>query len=145
MSDPLSQISTPEELRALLRAEGVDDEVINTFVAELGTEAVLRRVFAIMEQRFRPEKAGKKATGVAQWEITATDGVHPWTVTFADGTAKAEAGRAEKPRVVLRLGMPDFLRLVAQELGGVQAVISGRLKFSGEIMWAQAMQSWFDW
>ena len=42
------------------------------------------------------------------------------------------------------LPLPDFLRLILGQLDGMQAFMGGKLKLSGEIMLAQAMQSWFD-
>jgi putative sterol carrier protein len=52
-------------------------------------------------------------------------------------------GAAESPRVTLALNLPDFLRMMTGELNGMQAFTSGRLKISGDLMFSQALASWF--
>jgi putative sterol carrier protein len=45
--------------------------------------------------------------------------------------------------VTLALAFPDFLRLVSNKLDGMQAFFSGKLKLTGDMMFAQTMQGWF--
>ena len=52
-------------------------------------------------------------------------------------------GTTDPARVTLTLALPDFLRLVSGKLNGVQAYFTGRLKVSGDAMFAQTMQGWF--
>jgi putative sterol carrier protein len=60
-----------------------------------------------------------------------------------DGVCELAKGPAENPRVTLALSMPDFLRMITGELNGMQAFTSGKLKISGDLMFSQALASWF--
>lgn len=40
--------------------------------------------------------------------------------------------------------LPDFLRLVSGEAGGVDAFMAGKVKLKGDVMLAQRMLEWFD-
>src|SRR5438132_1209472 len=57
--------------------------------------------------------------------------------------AQLAKGAPGPARVTLALAFPDFLRLVSGKLDGMQAFFSGKLKVSGDMMFAQTMQSWF--
>ena len=52
-------------------------------------------------------------------------------------------GAPESARVTLSLSAPDFLRLVTGKLNGQTAFFQGKLKLSGDMMFAQTMQGWF--
>ena len=101
MSD--AGIGGRDELGQLV--EGRSDEEINEFVQAAGVDTVLAQIFQGMEQAFAPEKAaGQRA--VVQWDVTAPDGPHSWTVKIADGTCTATTGAAESPRLTLGLSLP---------------------------------------
>ncbi|WP_067471384.1 SCP2 sterol-binding domain-containing protein [Actinomadura hibisca] len=142
--DMLGAVGTPAELAALLDADGVDDKVIEQFAAEIGVTAVLDRIFGLMGTRFVPEKAGKDG-GVVQWNVKAPDGRHAYHLVIADGTAKGASGAADDPRVTLQMSLPNLLRLCAGRLNGVTAVMTGKIKISGDMMFAAKMQGWFDY
>ena len=123
--------------------QGKSDEELNQLASDLGVDALLAQIFDGMQQAFVPDKAaGVEAT--VQWDVTVADGVHSWQVVVADGTCTATAGKADAPRVTLGLALPDFLRFIAGELDGMQAFMSGKLRLSGDLMFAQTMQAWFD-
>jgi putative sterol carrier protein len=63
---------------------------------------------------------------------------------IADGRCEIEAGRAESPRVSLRIGLADFLRLITGAANGMQLFMTGKLKVAGDLFFAQTYQSWFD-
>jgi putative sterol carrier protein len=108
-----------------------------------GVEAVLAKVFAGMSESFNPEKAaGQQA--VVQYEIGAPDGSHEYVMRIADGRCEVDEGRAESPRVTIRIGLADFLRLITGSANGMQLFMTGKLKVSGDLFFAQTYQSWFD-
>ena len=110
---------------------------------EGGIDGVLEKVFAGMSESFSPEKAaGQQA--VVQYEITAPDGSHEYAMRIADGRCEIDKGRAESPRVSLRIGLADFLRLITGAANGMQLFMTGKLKVSGDLFFAQTYQSWFD-
>ena len=60
-----------------------------------------------MSESFNPEKAaGQQA--VVQYEIGSPDGTHEYAMRIADGCCEIEQGRAESPRVTIRIGLGDF-------------------------------------
>jgi len=63
---------------------------------------------------------------------------------MADGQCTVSAGADDAPRVTLGLSLSDLLRFIAGQLDGMQAFMSGKLKLSGDMMFATTMQNWFD-
>jgi putative sterol carrier protein len=110
---------------------------------EGGVDGVLEKVFAGMSESFSPAKAaGQQA--VVQYEISGPDGGHEYAMRIADGRCVIEKGRAESPRVTIRIGLADFLRLITGDANGMQLFMTGKLKVSGDLFFAQTYQSWFD-
>ena len=108
-----------------------------------GVDGVLDKVFAGMAESFSPAKAaGQQA--VVQYEISAPDGGHEYAMRIADGRCEIEQGRAESPRVTIRIALADFLRLITGNANGMQLFMTGKLKVSGDLFFAQTYQSWFD-
>jgi putative sterol carrier protein len=121
-----------------------NEELVGTIQQqEGGVPGVLDKVFAGMSESFNPDKAaGQQA--VVQYEINAPDGVHQYAMRIADGRCEIDKGQAESPRVSLRLGLADFLRLITGAANGMQLFMTGKLKVSGDLFFAQTYQSWFD-
>jgi putative sterol carrier protein len=108
-----------------------------------GVDGVLDKVFAGMSESFSPDKAaGQQA--VVQYEISAPDGTHEYAMRIAEGRCEIDKGRAESPRVTIRIGLGDFLRLITGSANGMQLFMTGKLKVSGDLFFAQTYQSWFD-
>jgi putative sterol carrier protein len=130
LSAAVEQNSNEELVAAIQQQEG-------------GVKGVLAQVFAGMSESFNPAKAaGQEAT--VQYEISAPDGTHEWAMRIADGRCKVEEGRVESPRVTIRIGLADFLRLITGKANGMQLFMTGKLKVSGDLFFAQTYQSWFD-
>jgi putative sterol carrier protein len=130
LSAAVEQKSNEELVAAIQQQEG-------------GANGVLGQVFAGMVDSFNPAKAaGQEAT--VQYEISAPDGTHEWAMRIADGRCEVEPGRAESPRVTIRIGLADFLRLITGKANGMQLFMTGKLKVSGDLFFAQTYQGWFD-
>lgn len=134
------QASSPEELKALI--EGKSDDEINAGLKEGGVELALDKVFEGMVEAFLPAKAGGQSA-VIQYDVNTPDGKKSYQLKVADGKAQSLKGSPESARVTLTLNAPDFLRLVTGKLNGQTAFFQGKLKLSGDMMFAQTMQSWF--
>lgn len=141
MSDASAADIGREGLGQLL--EGRSDEEINEFVSQAGVDTLLEQVFEGMRAAFVAERAAGQSA-VAQWDITAPDGAHTFQVKMADGQCTVSAGTPDSPRVTLALSLPDFLRFVSGQLDGMQAFMGGKLKLSGDMMFATTMQNWFE-
>ena len=136
----MADIGGRDELAAMI--EGKSDDEINAGVAERGTEKVLSQIFDYMAGRFQPDRAGNQSA-VIGWDITSPEGTHSYQLNVADGTCTPVQGNAEPARVTLGMALPDFLRFLTGQLDGMQAFMTGKLKLSGDMMFAQSMQAWF--
>ena len=108
-----------------------------------GADQFLDRVFEGMSAAFNPSKAGGQQATI-QYDITAPDGTHSYAMRIADGRCDVERGPAESPRVTIGAALPDFLRLITGKANGVQLFMTGKLKVSGDLFFAQSFQAWFD-
>jgi putative sterol carrier protein len=134
------EIGSREALGALI--EGKSDDEINQGVAALGVDKVLGQVFDGMVQAFQPDKATGQ-TAVIGWDITSPEGTHSYQLDVADGTCTLSQGTEKAARVTMGMALPDFLRMSTGQLDGMQAFMTGKLKLSGDMMFAQSMQAWF--
>ena len=134
------QASSPEELAALI--EGRSDEEINAGLKSGGVDTALDAVFAGMVEAFLPDKTGGQSA-VIQYDVATPEGSRSYQLKVADGKCELLKGSPESARVTLALSAPDFLRLVTGKLNGQTAFFQGKLKLSGDMMFAQTMQSWF--
>jgi len=130
-----------QELAATL--EGRSDEEITQGVVAQGADTVLGQIFAGMNEAFLPEKAGSQSA-VIQYDINVGGTVHSYQLKIAGGKCELVKGAAGPARVTLTLQAPDFLRLVTGTLNGMQAFMTGKLKLTGDMMFAQVMQGWFE-
>ena len=145
MADELSleSIDMTNDPRAVLTeaVKGQDDATLTEFAHNLGgTQAFLDLVFQGMTQALDPAKAQDAVVG---WEIVDGDDVHPYVITMEGGAATAQRGEPDSARVILRMSLPNFLRLVAGELDGMQAFMSGTLTVRGDMMFAAQIQPMF--
>ena len=130
-----------QELAATL--EGRSDEEITQGVVAQGADTVLGQIFAGMVEAFLPQKAGSQSA-VIQYDINVGGTVHSYQLKIAGGRCELVKGAAGPARVTLTLQAPDFLRLVTGTLNGMQAFMTGKLKLTGDMMFAQVMQGWFE-
>ncbi len=137
------EVGTIEQLTAAV--DSMSNEQLTEAVRrqEGGPDRVLDQVFEGMRQAFDPARAAGQAA-VVQYEIAVPDGQRHYVMRVADGRCQIERGSAADPRVTIRIGLADFLRLVAGRLNGMQAFMSGKLKVSGDLFFAQTYQAWFD-
>jgi putative sterol carrier protein len=141
----MSQIDASDfaALKAAVDTRSNEELVSDIQQQEGGIDGVLEKVFAGMAGSFNPEKAaGQQA--VVQYEIAAPDGSHEYAMRIADGRCEIDKGRAESPRVTIRMGLADFLGLITGKANGMQLFMTGKLKVQGDLFFAQTYQSWFD-
>jgi putative sterol carrier protein len=137
----MADIGSREELAAMI--EGKSDDEINAGVGDLGTEKMLNQIFDYMAGRFQPDRAGNQSA-VIGWDITSPEGTHSYQFNVADGACTVVQGNPEPARVTLSMALPDFLRFLTGQLDGMQAFMTGKLKLTGDMMFAQSMQAWFS-
>lgn len=142
MSDAPGQ-DTPSQEKVLALIEGRSDDEIVAEVERRGVDNVLEQVFNGMASRFQPAKAGDREA-VVQWDTRVGGDTHTWQLQVADGTCVARRGAESQPRVTLGMAVPDLLRFVAGQLDGMRAFMTGKLRVSGDLLFAQSMSSWFQ-
>ncbi len=141
MAEQQSREARRADLATML--EGRSDEEIAKGVEAQGVEGVLASCFAGMAEAFLPEKAAGQSA-VVQYDITAAGKTHSFQLKVAGGKCEVVAGAAGPARTTLGLNVADFLRLITGKLNGPQAFMSGKLRLTGDMMFAQVMQGWFQ-
>ncbi len=122
--------------------DGRKEAAIGESVSAMGVNTALGRAFATVEASFSAERA-EGVSAVIQWDVATPDGPRSWQVSVAEGTVSVAPGSPATPRVTLGVDVADLLAFLAGRLDGMQAFMSGRLRVSGDLMVAQAMQAWF--
>lgn len=123
--------------------KGLSDEDLTAQIKGLGVDEVLTQIFDGMKDAFVPEKA-KGDTATIQYDIDTDEGPKPWQVKIADGTCETMPGEATDPKVTLKLALPDFVRLIFNQVQGPQLFMRGKLKLKGDMMYAMKMQGYFE-
>jgi putative sterol carrier protein len=142
----MSQINASnfDELVAAVDSHPSNDELVAAIQASPGgVDGFLDQVFEGMKSSFSPQKAGAQQATV-QYELTHPEGTSNYTMRIADGRCEVERGIAESPRVSIKMSVGDFVRLITGKLNGMQAFMTGKLKVSGDLFFAQTFQSWFE-
>lgn len=134
------EATTPEDLASLIK--GLSDEEISQGVSAAGVDVVLGRIFSTMQSMFRPEQA-EGQDGVVQWEVDDGGSTHVYHVTTGAGKCQVSAGPADAPKATLSFTLPNFVRFMAGEMNGIQAFMTGKVRISGDVMYAQRMESFF--
>jgi putative sterol carrier protein len=139
----MSDLSDREQLMTALDTLSKEDvqKAIQAFPG--GVDAFLDGVFARTQEAFNPAKAGNQSADV-QYELDTPDGPRSYFMHVADGTATVERGTTATPKVTLKMELVDFLKLITGKLSGMQAYMTGKLKASGDLFFAQTYQSWFN-
>ncbi len=132
-----------DDARALLEqaVRGKSDEEILGFVEMFGgTDSALATIFEGMKAALNPEKAQDCVVG---YEIAENGTTHAYTVTIANKEASVEKRDPADARVTLGMSVPDFLRVVAGDLDGTQAFMTGKIKIKGDMMFAMQVPQMF--
>jgi len=140
MADQTAAEQRRAELAATL--EGRSDDEITKGVEAQGVDTVLEQIFNGMCEAFLPDKAGSQSA-VIQYDVTASGRTYTYQLKIADGKCQVVKGAAGPAKTTLTLNVADFLRLITGKLNGMQAFMSGKLKLTGDMMFAQVMQGWF--
>jgi putative sterol carrier protein len=120
------------------------DQLLATITAqEGGAKGLLDQIFNGMAGAFRPEKAaGQSAT--VQFDIDTPEGLQQYAFAVANGTCTVQHGPASSPRTTIKTSLVDFLKLITNNLNPMQAFMTGKLKVTGDVFFAQTAMNWFD-
>ena len=136
----LSGLSEEQIAEALKAA--TDEQVQEGFRA-VGVKDALDRTFNTMQEHFLPDKAEGVSVDV-QWVVTDQGEEFPYTASIADGKCTITAGKAASPRVSLTMDLVTFVRLIMGQAQGPQLFMTGKLKVSGDLLFATRIMGFFD-
>ncbi len=97
--------------------------------------ATVRETFEKMPAVFDATKA-QGMNSVVQYNIEGSGG-GSWLIELRDGKCRIDEGTHDSPNVTITMNAGTWLALVNNEINGMQAFMSGKLKASGDIMLAQ--------
>jgi putative sterol carrier protein len=118
------------------------DEDLNRSLGGRSAQVVMR-VAESMKSHFNPAR-GPKRRVVIQYHVTTPDGVLPFHVILAGGACDVQTGVAGRPTITLKMTLPNYLRLASGKLGGLTAIMTGRVDVSGDLLLARKVQGWFE-
>jgi putative sterol carrier protein len=122
--------------------DGKSDAQINESLTGR-SQVVVKRVADQMMTHYQPRK-GPRQRVVIQYQVKTPDGVFPFQVILADGRCDVVEGVGDRPTITLRATLPNFLRLASGKLGGLTAIMTGRVDVSGDVLLARKVQGWFQ-
>jgi putative sterol carrier protein len=109
----------------------------------LGSRFGLWLLFVLLARRLDPARAAGFA-GVVQIDLRTIGGTtRAYTFAISDGRARAFRGPANDPRVTVRAGLADFLRMATGQLNPGKALLTGRLDFRGDFRAATKIAGMF--
>jgi putative sterol carrier protein len=137
---PLDAV-TPEQFAELVA--GASDDEIEKVIHDVGTKGTLDRIFKGFEERFVPSKA-EGVTADVLFTLKDGDQEFPYTVSIADGRCETKDEAASDPKTTLTTDVVSFVKLVTGKEDGVRLFMGGKLKISGDLMFAQRIMTFFD-
>jgi putative sterol carrier protein len=130
---------TVEEFQAMVKGRS-DEEILAGVKGE--EDSLLAGLFDGMKEAFDPAAASGQ-TAVIQYDIETPLGKRSFQIKVDNGVCTIMKEGAEKARVTLAMNLPNFVRMMATELDGMQAYMTGKLKIAGDIMFSQNLSRWF--
>jgi hypothetical protein len=129
-----------EALARLVR--GANDEQLER---RFGSDLAQRAIFTGMARQFEPKFAFGFEGDIAYELSHHGNGKAPsrWTVRVRDGAATVVPGVDGSPAVTFKLSIPDFARLIAEEVEPQELLFSGRFDVAGDLTLATRVPEMF--
>jgi hypothetical protein len=121
---------------------GASDEQLER---RFGSDLAQRAIFSGMARQFEPKFAYGFEGDIA-YELAHHDNGKPpsrWTVRVRDGSATALPGIDGSPAITFKLSVPDFARLIAEEVEPQELLFSGRFDVEGDLRLATRVPEMF--
>jgi len=97
--------------------------------------------FSTLNDRFVAD-AAKDVDMVFQWNITGDDG-GTWHAHVANGAMDLKQGEADSPTVAITISGDNYVKLINGKLNGAFAVMTRKMKVTGNVMMAKKMDEIF--
>ena len=121
---------------------GASDEQLER---RFGNQVAQRAIFTGMARQFEPKLAFGFEGDIAYELAHHGDSKPParWTVRVRDDGASVLSGVAGAPAVTFRLSVPDFARLIAEEVDPQELLFAGRFEISVDLGLAMRVPEMF--
>jgi len=86
--------------------------------------------------------AAKGVTAVYQFTLTG-EGGGTWHVEINDGAMSVKAGAHPNPGSTVEATAEDYVKIANNEMNGLRAVMSRRMRIGGNLVLARKMQNMF--
>ena len=129
---------SPEQFVQLVKS--ADDAQIVEAIHTGGTERSLAQIFTGMVESY---KGGNDDADI-QWVVTDDGAEHRWVTAVHDGEAEVRHGDADSPKVTLTTDLVSFVKMIAGVAHGTSLFMSGKLKLTGDMMFAMKIESMFE-
>ena len=135
----------PEQFAELI-ASASDDQLTEIMDGPLRRQ-VLDEIFSRMAEHVEPARiAGLDA--VVHFKILDRPedqggGYDHYEVVFADGACRATDSPEREPKVTIKVGGVNFLKLAAGKASGPVLFMTGKLRLQGDVMLASRLTSFF--
>ncbi len=132
----------PQQFAAQLAS--TPDEQLEAGMKSEARRMVLDEIFKRMDEYLKPETA-KGVDAVVHWKITerADGGFDHYELVIKDGKASVTNEPQHEPRVTFSVGAVDFLKLVTGNANGPILFTTGKLKISGDLVFAAQIAGMF--
>lgn len=132
---------SPERVYLYERTKDMNDEEIMALVDMLGKPATfLDLIMAILPLELDPDHAKDCVIG---FEVNAGDRIFNCRVEIKDGEVNAERRDPTGADATIACSLPDFVRIITEELGGVKAFMQGKLWVRGNPVFAYSIPRMF--
>lgn len=132
---------TEERVYLWEQTRGKSDKEILWFVNVLGKPATfIELIMAILPEELDPEEAKDCVIG---FEISADERVYTFRVEIEGNEVYAERRDPGKADATIAVSLPNFVRLITEELGGVKAFMQGKLWVRGNPTFAYSIPKMF--
>lgn len=134
---------SPQDFSALIANTSKSD--LEKLGASESRRGVLDEIFRRMAADFRPERAGK-SSAVIHWVIgdRADGGEDVVQTVIADGTHRVSDNADDEPRVTLKAGFVNFLKLVSGNANGMTMFMTRKLRVEGDLGFATNLMNLFN-
>lgn len=130
-----------ERLYLWNQTKGKTDREIMDLVNILGKPAVFTEIIMnVLPLELDPKEAKDCVIG---FEISADDQVYPWRVEISGGEVKTDPVDPVDADAIIAVSLPNFVRLINEELGGVKAFMQRKLAVKGNPVFAYSIPRMF--
>ena len=130
-----------EEFVGLVKS--CNDNELRAAFRGAGTAQALDRIFAMMTEYYRPERAGD-VDATVQWRITDDGEDHHYFIRFTSTRCETARGESDDATTWITTDLARFARIVVGQANAVKLLMTRKLKASGDVLFARKIEGFFD-